>query len=179
MYQNHTLPWDDDKFDFTYLVSCSRSGGSLLHPGASYPFSPLLQGGRHPAPASFAPYPPQLLYWPYPSPPMSPNNYFLPSHPTTLLTPTSSISSISSLSNGVTSPPPTLQGSPVPLSSQPPVSSLVKNLQDTKLKDWVSVNLWMKIYLYPQLTVETAPHLQRGATERPPDSLLRPSIYIH
>merc|ERR1719350_2592881 len=27
-------------------------GGSLLHPGASYPFSPLLQGGRHPAPTS-------------------------------------------------------------------------------------------------------------------------------
>merc|ERR550539_1664195 len=106
-------------------------GMSDQQPGASYPFSPLLQGGRHPAPASFAPYPPQLLYWPYPSPPMSPNNYFLPSHPTTLLTPTSSISSISSLSNGVTSPPPTLQGSPVPLSSQPP------------------------------LTVETAPHLQR------------------
>merc|ERR1711936_33775 len=124
-------------------------GGSLIHGGASYPFSPLLQGARHPAPGSFPPYPPHLLYWPYPSPPMSPNNYYLPSHPTTLLTPTSSISS---LSNGVTSPPPTLQGSPVPLAGQPPASSL--------------------------LTVETA-HLQRGATERLPDSLLRSSVYIH
>jgi len=129
-------------------------GGSLIHSGASYPFSPLLQGARHPAPGSFPPYPPHLLYWPYPSPPMSPNNYYLPSHPTTLLTPTSSISSISSLGNGVTSPPPTLQGSPLPLSSQPPSSSL--------------------------LTVETASaHLQRGAAERPPDALLRPSVYIH
>ena len=108
--------------DTLVIIICS--GGSLLHHGASYPFSPLLQGGRHPAPASFSPYPPQLLYWPYPSPPMSPNNYFLPSHPTTLLTPTSSISS---LSNGVTSPPPTLQGSPVPLSGQPPANSLVMN----------------------------------------------------
>merc|ERR1712012_835812 len=103
-------------------------GGSLIHSGASYPFSPLLQGARHPAPGS--------------------------SPPTTLLTPTSSISSISSLGNGVTSPPPTLQGSPLPLSSQPPSSSLS--------------------------TVETASaHLQRGAAERPPDALLRPSVYIH
>merc|ERR1711884_908251 len=97
--------------------------------------------------------------------PMSPNNYYLPSHPTTLLTPTSSISS---LGNGVTSPPPTLQGSPLPLSSQPPSSSLV------------SIKTIPTFNIDPQLTVETASaHLQRGAAERPPDALLRPSVYIH
>merc|ERR1719370_118930 len=132
-------------------------GGSLIHGGASYPFSPLLQGARHPAPGSFPPYPPHLLYWPYPSPPMSPNNYFLPSHPSTLLTPTSSMSSISSLStlsNGVTSPPPPpLQASPAPCMQTQPPNAL--------------------------LTVETT-HLQRGATERSnTESLLRSSVYIH
>merc|ERR1719474_459807 len=88
-------------------------GGSLLGPQASFPYSPLMAGlphntSRPPAPTSFNPFPAQLLYWPYPSPPISPNNYFLPPHghmssPSSLLTPTSSISS---LSNGVTSPLP-------------------------------------------------------------------------
>jgi len=124
------------------------SPGGSLHPGPSYPYSPLLQGPR--PPTAFPPFPPQLLYWPYPSPPMSPNSYFLPSHPSTLLTPTSSISSVSTLSTGgVTSPPP-LQGSPAP-----------PHHQATTM-----------------LTVETA-HLQRGAPERGPDPLLRSSVYIH
>jgi len=145
-------------------------GGSLLGPQASFPYSPLMAGlphntSRPPAPTSFNPFPAQLLYWPYPSPPISPNNYFLPPHghmssPSSLLTPTSSISS---LSNGVTSPLPSGggqaqgqgQGSPQ-LPQGPPPNTL--------------------------LTVETVSqvNLARGATERPnTETLLRSSVYIH
>ena len=79
------------------------------HSPGGYPaYSPL----SRPPPGTFSPFPAQLVYWPgcgYPSPPMSPNNYYVPgggstghvtATPSSLLTPTSSISS---LSNGVTS----------------------------------------------------------------------------
>jgi len=141
-------------------------GGSLLGPQASFPYSPLMGGMPHtnsrpPAPGSFSPFPAQLLYWPYPSPPISPNNYFLPPHghittPSSLLTPTSSISS---LSNGVTSPGPSAgqQGQTSPqLPAAPQPSTL--------------------------LTVETVSqvNLPRGSSERPnTETLLRSSVYIH
>jgi len=141
-------------------------GGSLLGPQASFPYSPLMGGMPHtnsrpPAPGSFNPFPAQLLYWPYPSPPISPNNYFLPPHghittPSSLLTPTSSISS---LSNGVTSPGPSAgqQGQTSPqLPAAPQPSTL--------------------------LTVETVSqvNLPRGSSERPnTETLLRSSVYIH
>ena len=113
----------------------SGGGGSLLGHQGNFPYSPLMGGlphtsSRPPAPGSFNPFPAQLLYWPYPSPPISPNNYFLPPHghmssPSSLLTPTSSISS---LSNGVTSPLPSGgpqgQGSPQ-LPQGPPPNTLV------------------------------------------------------
>jgi len=141
-------------------------GGSLLGHQGNFPYSPLMGGlphtsSRPPAPGSFNPFPAQLLYWPYPSPPISPNNYFLPPHghmssPSSLLTPTSSISS---LSNGVTSPLPSGgpqgQGSPQ-LPQGPPPNTL--------------------------LTVETVSqvNMSRGATERPnTETLLRSSVYIH
>ena len=63
-------------------------------------YSPMMS--RPPHPGSFSPFPAQLVYWPgcgYPSPPISPNNYYMT--PSSVLTPTSSISN---LSNGVTSP---------------------------------------------------------------------------
>lgn len=144
----------------------SYSGGSMLGPQGTFPYNPLMGGMPHttsrpPAPGSFSPFPAQLLYWPYPSPPISPNNYFLPPHghmssPSSLFTPTSSISS---LSNGVTSPLPSGgpqgQGSPQ-LPQGPPPNTL--------------------------LTVETVSqvNLSRGAAERPnTETLLRSSVYIH
>merc|ERR1712128_241183 len=124
-------------------------GGSMLGPQATFPYSPLMGGLPH---TTSRP----------PSPPISPNNYFLPPHghmssPSSLLTPTSSISS---LSNGVTSPLPSGvcpqgQGSPQ-LPQGPPPNTL--------------------------LTVETVSqlNLSRGATERPnTETLLRSSVYIH
>jgi len=79
-------------------------GGNLLgHSPGGYPapgYSPMMS--RPPHPGSFSPFPAQLVYWPgcgYPSPPISPNNYYMT--PSSVLTPTSSISN---LSNGVTSP---------------------------------------------------------------------------
>jgi len=80
----------------------------LVSPGGAFPaYTPLL-GAPRPPPPSFSHFPAQLLYWPgcgYPSPPISPNNYYMaPGHPpppASLLTPTSSISN---LSNGLTSP---------------------------------------------------------------------------
>ena len=127
-------------------------GGSLLGHQASFPYSPLMGGlphntSRPPAPGSFNPFPAQLLYWPYPSPPISPNNYFLPPHghmssPSSLLTPTSSISS---LSNGVTSPLPSGvcpqgQGSPQ-LPQGPPPNTLVSgNIQFTMLSYCLAPN---------------------------------------
>ena len=111
------------------------SGGSMMghtsggfhghHPPG---YSPLINGGLSrpplaPGAASYSPahFPAQLVYWPgcpgYPSPPISPNNYYMTTpatpSPSSLLTPTSSISS---LSNGVTSPGPG-HASP-PLTSQ-------------------------------------------------------------
>ena len=85
------------------------SGGPAHYPA----YSGLLpRPGSHPHPPP-SPFPPQLVYWPgpgcgYPSPPISPSNYFLPPTPgpasaSLCLTPTSSLSS---LSNGVTSPGP-------------------------------------------------------------------------
>lgn len=73
-----------------------------------YPaYSPMLAATR-PPPASFSHFPGGMLYWPacgYPSPPISPNNYYMAgghlATPSSLLTPTSSISN---LSNGLTSP---------------------------------------------------------------------------
>jgi len=162
-YFRNTLFYLTMLYYFFYL----GGGGSLLGHQASFPYSPLMGGlphntSRPPAPGSFNPFPAQLLYWPYPSPPISPNNYFLPPHghmssPSSLLTPTSSISS---LSNGVTSPLPAGacpqgQGSPQ-LPQGPPPNTL--------------------------LTVETVSqvNLSRGATERPnTETLLRSSVYIH
>ena len=90
-----------------YLILIS--GGPAHFPA----YSGLLpRPGSHPHPPP-SPFPPQLVYWPgpgcgYPSPPISPSNYFLPPTPgpasaSLCLTPTSSLSS---LSNGVTSPGP-------------------------------------------------------------------------
>jgi epithelial splicing regulatory protein 1/2 len=96
---------------------------------------------RPATPASFNPFPGPMIYWPYPSPPISPTNYFntlpggvLPphvnvnghhSHSTpSLLTPTSSISS---LSNGVTSPSP-----PVP--PQGPAPSTLLTVENVNLQ---------------------------------------------
>ena len=169
----------------------------MLSHQASFPYSPLMGGlphntSRPPAPGSFNPFPAQLLYWPYPSPPISPNNYFLPPHghmssPSSLLTPTSSISS---LSNGVTSPLPAGacpqgQGSPQ-LPQGPPPNTLVSGNID--YDQWRVVDddddsgVLKLIYLVFQLTVETVSqvNLSRGATERPnTETLLRSSVYIH
>jgi len=151
------------------------SGGFHGHHPPGY--SPLINGGLSrpppPGPASFhspAHFPAQLVYWPgcgYPSPPISPNNYYMttpgPATPTpsSLLTPTSSISS---LSNGVTSPGPG--------HSSPPLASQQNTL----------------------LTVETVTPVKfvRGAMPGPGpgpghqerhnhnnQSLLRSSVYIH
>ncbi|XP_017481281.1 PREDICTED: extensin-like, partial [Rhagoletis zephyria] len=51
------------------------------------PHSPLQQHHQHPAPAA-AFFPPPLLYWSYPSPPVSPTAYYAspPTHSTTQLT---------------------------------------------------------------------------------------------
>ena len=75
-------------------------GGGGGYPGG--PFNPLLGAGRPPPPpGSFSHFPPGLLYWPgcgYPSPPISPTNYFMPGGqlagpPSSLLTTTSPVSS--------------------------------------------------------------------------------------
>jgi len=151
-------------------------GGSMLGPQATFPYSPLMGGMPHtttrpPAPGSFSPFPAQLLYWPYPSPPISPNNYFLPPHghissPSSLLTPTSSISS---LSNGVTSPLPTGgHGVTSPLPTGP------QGQGSPQLPQGPPPNTL--------LTVETVSqvNLSRGAAERPnTETLLRSSVYIH
>ena len=129
-------------------------GGSMLGPQATFPYSPLMGGlphttSRPPAPGSFSPFPAQLLYWPYPSPPISPNNYFLPPHghmssPSSLLTPTSSISS---LSNGVTSPLPSGgpqgQGSPQ-LPQGPPPNTLVRWSVGYRYTSYLNIG-WIRI----------------------------------
>ena len=87
-------------FWWCWLLTVTGAGG--------YPaYSPLLAATR-PPPASFSHFPGGMLYWPacgYPSPPISPNNYYMAgghlATPSSLLTPTSSISN---LSNGLTSP---------------------------------------------------------------------------
>lgn len=133
----------------------SPGGTAMLAPPASYPFSPLLAGRGHTNPGSqFTPFvSPQLLYWPYPSPPISPSNYFQLASPH-LTSPTSSISSQSQLASPL--PGPGGGGSPTHPPQGPPPNTL--------------------------LTVETVSqvNLQRGASERPNnEALLRSSVYIH
>lgn len=115
-------------------------GGTLLAPSVTFPFSNMVptltpnlssmphnSNHRPSTPGTFNPFPGPMIYWPYPSPPISPTNYFNPlpggvhipphvnvnghhSHSTpSMLTPTSSISS---LSNGVASPSPPVGGPP-------------------------------------------------------------------
>lgn len=120
----------------------SPGGGTLLAPPVTFPFSNLVSAlpptttTRPAAPGTYTPFPGPLIYWPYPSPPISPTNYFntlpgsiLPPHVNvngmstpSLLTPTSSISS---LSNGVTSPVP---GAVPPVGTQPSTLLTVENV---------------------------------------------------
>ena len=105
------------------------SGGPAHYPA----YSGLLpRPGSHPP---HSPFPPQLVYWPgpgcgYPSPPISPTNYFLPQTPgpasaSLCLTPPSSLSS---LSNGVTSPGPGPGHAPPSGHSSPPLPLQPNNL---------------------------------------------------
>jgi len=89
-------------------------GGSMIaspQSPASYPgYSPGIMS-RPPPQGSYSPFPAQLVYWPgYPSPPISPTNYYMPGPASScLLTPSSSIAS-----SGLTSPVPPEQVSPTP-----------------------------------------------------------------
>ena len=116
-----------------------------------------------------------MLYWPacgYPSPPISPNNYYvagghLPA-PSSLLSPTSSISN---LTNGLTDPGPHLPAGQDPASpSQPPQNSLVGLSQSS-----------LRLTALSQLAVETSTvkfPAVRGERQNT-DPVVRSSVYIH